>query len=231
MNTHKKAKRKIIDPGEVLAINKPNLKWLKTQLFMNGVTQREVAKALDLHPTAINHVLTGHRKLKESEMRVVSRLLGMEFQEFLDGLNRSADAPLEGFGLSNPGETLEITGWIDGYLNVHNGLPQAGKAFAEPFTGAVKAASVLRAQTAGSQFDGIDGALVYFYPSDRVEADVVGRMAIVSYRGLDGVLKSALRVVKRGYSQGKYNLVLLNGVMAESDCQLIAAAPVLWMKL
>lgn len=139
--------------------------------------------------------------------------------------------PLAEFVLKNPGETLEITGWIDGYLNVHEGLPGQSRAFAEPFTGAVKAAAVLRCQTTGSQFDGIDGALIYYYPTDRGEADVVGRMAVVGFRGGDGQLRYGLRVVKRGYEPGRFNLVLINGVMAESDAQLISAAPVLWMKL
>lgn len=200
-----------------------NSRWLKLRMIEKGISQRDLASHLGVHPSAMNHMIGGRRSINKEYLEMIARLLGLTLPELLAGLKHTQTSP-EAHG------ELEIAGWIDGALIVHKGHPKGPRNAPNPQTGAaVESIEVLRCQTMGSQFDGIDGALVYYYPTNRVDADSLQRLCIVEIGSKGGV--RAMRVVKRGYSVGKYNLALFNGVISEEDCEITSSAPVMWMKM
>ena len=203
-----------------------NATWLKAQLLIAGITQREVAKELGANFSTVNHLITGRRPMRDEDARVIAGMLRMPVALFLAKLraNRTPAMPDSLAAAVESGE-LEITGWVDGNLRVHEGKPKGpGHAPALPDGSAVK---VVRCQTQGSIFDGLDGALVYYTPTEGVSAEAVGHMCVVKIAGGD----SLLRVVKRGYSIGRFNLSLLNGITSEEDAALAGASPVVWLKM
>lgn len=203
-----------------------NATWLKAQLLIAGITQREVAKELGANFSTVNHLITGRRPMRDEDARVIAGMLRMPVALFLAKLraNRTPAMPDSPAAAVESGE-LEITGWVDGKLTVHEGKPKGpGHAPALPDGSAVK---VVRCQTQGSIFDGLDGALVYYTPVEGVNADAVGHMCVVKVQDGD----TLLRVVKRGYSLGRFNLSLLNGQTSEEDAELTGASPVIWLKM
>lgn len=217
----------ITRPGRILVEKPPhNGKWLKAQLLLAGITQREVAKELGADFSTVSHLFSGRRPMREEDVRVIAGMLKMSVDAFLGKL-RSVTPPgvPEGLARQVDAGELAITGWVDGKLVVHDGKPKGpGEAPALPEGGPVR---VVRCQTQGSVFDGIDGALVYFRELSAVAAESVGRLCVVGVKGGE----TLLRVVKRGYATGKYNLSLLNGVVAEEDATLYSASPVIWLKM
>lgn len=231
--TVKKTVTKPLPRKRVGRLKKPvlphNATWLKAQLLIAGITQREVAKELGADFATVNHLITGRRPMRDDDAQVIAGMLKMPVAAFLSKL-RSVSPPAMPEGLSQAVASgdLEITGWVDGMLIVHDGRPKgptAAPAIVGPdASGPVR---VVRCQTQGSVFDGIDGALVYFKELGDVAAESVGRMCVAAIEGGDTVL----RVVKRGYSAGRFNLSMLNGVLAEEDARLRSASPVIWLKL
>ncbi len=203
-----------------------NATWLKAQLLIAGITQREVAKELGADFSTVNHLITGRRPMRDEDAKAIAAMLRMPLATFLAKL-RSISPPAmpEGLARAVASGELEITGWVDGKLTVHEGKPKGpGHAPGLPEGTAVK---VVRCQTQGSVFDGLDGALVYYSPTQGVTAEAVGHMCVV----VVDTGETLLRVVKRGYSTGRFNLSLLNGVTSEEDAKLIGASQVIWLKM
>lgn len=219
--------QKRVRPGRVPKPKIPhNSTWLKAQLLIAGITQREIAAELGTTFPTVNHLISGNRTLRDSDAKVIARMLKMPLETFLAKL-RSETSPAMPEGLARAVERgeIEITGWVDGDLTVHgmSGLKGPGSAPSLPEGSAVR---VVRCQTQGSIFDGLDGALVYYTPTEGVAAEAVGHMCIVDLGD-----KSVLRVVKRGYSAGRFNLSLLNGITSEEDAHIVGASPVVWLKM
>jgi len=214
-------------PGRIAKPRLPhNATWLKTQLLIAGITQREIASELGADFSTVNHLITGRRPMRDADAETIAGMLKMSVALFLSKL-RSESAPTmpEGLARAVGSGEIEITGWVDGKLVVHDGKPK-GPGMAPPLPDGT-AVKVVRCQTQGSVFDGLDGALVYYTPTEGVDASAVGHMCVVKVRGGE----SLLRVVKRGYTAGRFNLSLLNGVTSEEDAHLSGASPVIWLKM
>jgi len=199
-----------------------NTRWFKLKLIEKGVSQNELAAMLGVDKSAMNHMIAGRRKITYENAVVIARALGVPVEEFMASVKNTGEGPGDDRG-------LEISGWIDGALMVHKGAPRGPRKAPDPQKGssAREQIEVLRCQTMGSQFDGIDGALVYYYPSKRVDPDSLQRMCIVEF---DNGMR-AMRTVKRGYSAGRFNLSLINGVISEEDAKIVTSSPVMWMKM
>lgn len=58
-----------------------DMDWFKTQLDMNGLTQRAVADALGISEQKMSHIFTGRRQIKADEADKIRRLLGYTLPE------------------------------------------------------------------------------------------------------------------------------------------------------
>lgn len=214
-------------PGRIRRERPPhNATWLKGKLLVAGISQRDIAAELGSDFSTVSHLINGRRPLRDSDIDVIARMLKMPRAAFLAGVRaQNATALPESISAAVVAGEIEITGWVDGRLVVHEGKPK-GPPMA-PGLPEQAIVRVLRCQTQGSVFDGLDGALVYFHPSEGVEANAVGHMCVVKVRGGE----SLLRVVKKGYSADRFNLSMLNGVSGEEDAQLTSASPVIWLRM
>lgn len=201
--------------------------WLKALLMRKGISQRELAKTLGMSPPSLNLVLSGKRTMNDKIAQLLANTAGMSLQAFLSRLQSPQKRKYAGEStFPFEGTEMEITGWIDGKLFVHDGKPKGpATAMGPVFEGRPR---VLRFQTQGSPFESFDGGLAYFYPTGKIDPDAIGKAMSVVKMSLGGQL---LRVVKKGYSAGRYNLFLPNGEAKEMDVELDSAAPVVWLRV
>jgi ribosome-binding protein aMBF1 (putative translation factor) len=186
------------------------------------INQEKIAQAWGVNPALVSRTFSGKRKLQMSEAVKLASLLSRPLDEIL------ANAGVKVAGTRVSASELALTGVVDGALMIQRGAIGGSRRAPNPMPG-LSGLQVVRMQTAGTPYDSMDGGLVYFQElTGPIGADVVGRLCVVKLRGDRG---EALRVVKRGYTPGSFNLHLMNGQMSDESAELETASPVIWMKL
>jgi transcriptional regulator with XRE-family HTH domain len=206
----------------------PNVRWFKDQLKARDLSQNQLGRKLGLDRGTMSRFLSGKRALKIEEANRMADILQVPLEEVL------SNSGIAGFQVTGRERkaSMEITGWVDDQLAIHHEPPRGPKSAPMPPQGG-KGIRALRFQTASSQFDGMDGGLVYYQESTSVIPESIGRLCVVKLtphprrKGPDLVLRN----VKRSYESGKFNLYLLNGALAEESVQIDSASPVIWLKL
>jgi hypothetical protein len=198
-----------------------------------GISMRGLAKSLKLDPAAVFHLVHGSRRLQLHEAAALARELSQPLGDVLERFGvQVPGGDLRGAPRGSPAALLEITGWLDRDLLAHldaegqDGL--RGRRQAPAIPGADRDTRVLRCQTAGSDYDGMDGALVYYreLPSKTkgISADAVGRVGLVRVADSPAL---RLRVVRRGFQSGRFHLCSLAGKVIEEDARVEIVHPVL----
>lgn len=217
-----KSTRKTADSDESKPkLREVNTSWFTAKMEANRLNQRALAKALKVNPTTISLIVHGRRNIKLEEATILARELAVPLQEVLENAGVAVKS-------TKARDTMKVSGSIDGELKVHMGhstvkgpLDVARPDFAS------KEVLALRLQTDGTKYEGINGALVYYTPSEGVNPDGIGRYCVVEITGKKGCF---LRIVRRGYQTGTYNLLGLDGGLICEDVRLESASPVVWMK-
>jgi transcriptional regulator with XRE-family HTH domain len=199
--------------------NPPNARWFKSLFEQRGFSQRKLAKDLKMDPAALTLVLQGRRKLKSEEAAKMASHLSVSVEEILEHAGIEIATP-------STHRKIKIEGYFDGELKLHRGEPRGAKLAPCPFQDPTMRAA--RIQSAGSRFESIDGALVYYQESSKFDPEALGRLALVT---ISRDPTPRLRVIRRGYQPGTYNLTALNGEILEESVKIDSSSPVVWMKL
>lgn len=200
-----------------------NAAWFQRHFQNKNLTQRVVSERLKISASAFSQILSGKRRLRMNEAVELARLLQVPLEEVL------ASAGLKTGDLTGGDRKLEVEGWVDAGLNVVWGPVKGPKtALKPPLTG--KSIEVVRAQTAGSPMQGIDGALLYYQKSDGVDLNADnGKLALVKV--VDGKQERwRLGVVRKSYQPGRADILSLNGEAVAEEVLLGELWPVVWMK-
>lgn len=193
-----------------------NTRWFKDRMADRQLTQRKVAKELDLDPAAVSLMLRGQRKIQIEEAPAMAELLGVPLADVLTAAGIDADAGAKG--------AVAVVGWVDDAGEVHMKRPEGPRKVAAPL-GMPAAAVAVRYQTRGPT----DGWMAFYVPMTEVAADAVGQVCVVKLASKEGGV--FIRAVKKGYGKGLYNLVGVQLDQGSLDgVQLLWAAPVLWFK-
>lgn len=199
-----------------------NARWFRERMAAVGLEQQEIARHWQVPPSSVSKTFAGKRRMQIQEATDLARLLSVSLDEvMLHAGIRPPDIRGE--------RSVPVVGWVDGTLTVHHEPPKGAKYApcppgVNPDTGVV----ALRLQTAGTPNDFMDGWLIYYRPTEGVDPETIGHgQAVVQVPG-DG--RVYLRGVRRGYREGRYNLLLLSGQVAEEDVPLISASKVLWIR-
>ncbi len=67
--------------------------WLKDRMKERGVTQIDLAEALETDQSRVSDMVNGKRKILAVEAYKISRVVGMPVEEFIDGLVGKEIAP------------------------------------------------------------------------------------------------------------------------------------------
>lgn len=189
--------------------------WFRDRIIVRHLSQRKLAKALGLDPAAMSLMLRGKRHILPTEAEKLAIELGVPLDEVLEHIGINTDAGAENtapiVGISNDAGEVRL-GRVEGPRRVPSpvGMPSGG--------------SVLRVQGEGF----VDGWLAFYVPSSTIDPAAIGRLAVVQIAGAN---EWYLRVLRRGYTKGTYNLqdVLGKGIAVEG-VKVASAAPVLWLK-
>lgn len=208
-----------------------NVRWFKEQIRATKTSQRQIAFKMGLDPTVISHVFNGRRKISFEEALKWAEILGQPVSAVAS--NAGIDIPeseLFKKAESSVGalfDTVPVIGWIDPAFNVVLGLAKGPQTVPNPILSlpASKDLVALRCQTGGF----MDGALFYYFQHSDPAAfyEALERSCVVKI----GNGKRLVRLIKRGYEPGKFNLHGFNGELLEESVVVLEASPVVWMKL
>lgn len=201
----------------------PNTKWLLSLLESKGLNQRSLSKVIGLNPAVLHKTLAGNRRIQMTEVAKMSEVLNVPLDELLNAFGIELHSPSES-------QFVEVIGFLDGTLTFKHSAEGLLGSKTVPCPFPDRDIKVVRVQSSGSESDGLDGALVYFRESKAkgVDPDAVGRIALVTSVG-NGAMR--LRVIKRGYASGKYNLHSLAGRLIEENINVENVNPVIWLKI
>lgn len=168
--------------------------WFVTQLSDRRMSQRALARLMGIDPASVHRLLQGKRPMRFDEATQLARLLGVTVDDVL----RHAGMPV------GAGATVPVVGTIEAGGEAHIDWGASIGQVPAPLEMPPNTVA-LRARTAGTPWDPMDGWVMYLRPPvDGVPADAVGRMCVVRLAGSGAML---LRFLRRGYTRGRYNLV------------------------
>lgn len=208
-------------PTELAPAAKPNYKWFKDALSDRRLSQRELAKRLDMDPGGLNRRLKGKSRLQIADAEKLAIILEVPVADVLRnaGVKDMRDIATEG-------GRVPIIGWVDSELTVHTGKPKgAGTVEAPPIP--IADLKALRFVTAASVADSFDGAVAFYREGTGVPAEAMGRPCVIT----TGTGLRVLRVLRPGYSRGRYNLARLFDTGVDDDVVVDSAAPILHFSL
>lgn len=226
MKKNSNSKRKRIRQTER---HQPNSKWFRAVLAEKGILQAEVAKKAGMDKSALSKALSGKRRFTLKESTAIAQTLGLPISDLLAALGIALDA-------QESNRSVEVEGWLDGQSALLlRSREEAGGLRGQrtapcPFPD--RDIRVARIQSAGTEFDGLDGALVYWRESKAkgVDQNAIGRLALVQL-GTGREEIRLLRVIRRGYAPGRYNLTSLAGRLMEESAHVECVHSVVWLKL
>jgi plasmid maintenance system antidote protein VapI len=209
---------------------KVNRRYFEEKIAGLGLSHRKFAAKIQLDHVLISRILAGIRPITLEEAATFARLFEVSVEEIMLQAGIKSAADLHKAGTVHAGE-IAIKGWVDGELRIHWEAPKGSKTAPRPEGngGRARDVQVVRFQTGGTRLDAMDGALAYFRGQRDLAPDAIGRQCVVKIVG-DESNGSLLCVVKRGYREGTYNLMALNGETITENAFVESASPVLWIK-
>jgi DNA-binding transcriptional regulator YdaS (Cro superfamily) len=198
-----------------------NKEWFFKALEANQKSVRGLARHLDVDPSAVSRMLSGHRKMKADEAGSIARFLSVPVTEVMKHAGAPAGAPEIMLSRIKLTGTINEAGRMES-LGEERSLPQSVLAQAQAaiagLEGVIMAAQI-RASTGPLAI--LDDALVLFKASKNVENAAIGSIAIC--RTADGA--DLMAKVERARKTGEARVIDITG--AEIDIDLRSAAPVI----
>lgn len=193
-----------------MAPTAPNHDWFKRRLAQRELSQRQLAKLMNLDHAAISRMLRGHRRMTVEEASQLAVLLQSTTADVL----QAAGVKVSG------GERVRIAAVLHADGSVH--------PVAEGLHDTVDAPPNIPADALAIQArtGGLEDGWMYFHSATHQRPDeCLGAFALVAVRG-NGLL---LAHVRKGYRPGTYNLVDQQNRQTIS-AELAWASVVLWIQ-
>ncbi len=193
-----------------------NTKWFRARLEDRQLSQRDVARQLNRHPSAVSLMLQGKRRMQITEATALATLLGVPLDSVLDAAGLDLPAPSRAL--------VPLVGWADLSGDVHrpdrtlDGPKKVERPVEMP-----DGTSAVRFQNAG----GLSGWAAYFVPSDIIDPHAVGRLSIAET--VEG--KRLMGVLSRSLDSGRWSVSALCGARKHDRLKLKWACPVVWIRV
>lgn len=190
-----------------------NKAWFIRLLDERQISQRALARSMDMDASAVNLMLNGKRRMSAAEAGEVARLLGVAIEEVLR--HAGVDVPV------NVEKSVPVVGWVNDQMEARYGRPKGPQTAVAP-PDCPKGCQALRVQARGF----MDGWLVFFFPTEGISLEAVGRLCLAQAADSD---TKRLAIVGRGYEAGYHTLTSPRGGEPH-HVRLRSASPVLWMR-
>ncbi|MCE2661153.1 MAG: helix-turn-helix domain-containing protein [Rubrivivax sp.] len=184
--------------------------WFRDRLASRKLSQRGLAKAMGVDPSAVSLMFRGKRRMTVDEASQVAVLLQSTTNEVLAAAGVAVQGGqrvrIMGYVQAGGRVTLEAEGLHD-TVEAPPGLPVDAVA--------------IQARHGGQE----DGWIYYLSETHAAPAQALGQLAVCAVRD-NGLL---LAHVRRGYRGGAFNLAP-TGSAEQTNVALAWAAPVLWIR-
>jgi transcriptional regulator with XRE-family HTH domain len=190
-----------------------NTEWFRDRLKQKKVSQRGLAKLLDIDPAAASLMLRAKRKMTSHEAHQIAQILGVPLNEIM----RQA-----GIDVIDDVRRVPITAYMDEH-GVVSLMPARthdtviGPADCPIGTYAIQVRSPATIK---------DGWLLFVNPAQAPAADNIDKLC--STATAEG--KQLVGVVRRGYRRDTHNLILWPDMTVLADANVAWTSPVIWIK-
>lgn len=190
-----------------------NTQWFRDRLVDKRLSQRKLAKMLDIDPAAVSLMFRGKRRMTPHEAHQISVILGVPLSEVM----RQA-----GIEVTEDVRRCPVAAYVDASGDVVTMPPGTHDAVMGPADCPIGTFAVqVRAPDSDK-----DGWLLFITPAQSQANDLVGQLCLVATA--DG--KQHMASIRRGYRRDTHNLLIWPSAQLVADAQLAWASPVLWIK-
>lgn len=190
-----------------------NTEWFRQLLATRKLSQRGLAKLLELDPAAVSLMLRGQRKMTNEEAHQVSLILGVPITEVL----RQA-----GIEVTDDVRRVKVTGYVDKESEVTLFPKRTHDRVVGP-ADCPDGTYSLQIRYPNSPKD---GWMYFVSPSEDDPRAHLGQLCCVAISSGEHLVG----FVNRGYRSGTFNLVRGNGNALRTDADLTWASRILWIK-
>ena len=190
-----------------------NTEWFRQLLAAKKLSQRKLAKLLELDPAAVSLMLRGQRKMTNEEAHQISVILGVAITEVL----RQA-----GIEVTDDVRRVKVTGWVDKASAVTLFPKRTHDKVVGP-ADCPEGTYALQVRNANSPKD---GWMLFVSPAEEDPRAHLGQLCCVALTTGEHLIA----FVNRGYRTGTFNLVRGNGEMIRTDADVAWSSRVLWVK-
>lgn len=190
-----------------------NTEWFRQLMASKKLSQRQLARLLDLDPAAVSLMLRGQRKMTNQEAHQISVILGMPITEVL----RQA-----GIEVLDDVRRVNVTGYIDADAVVTLFPRRTYDKVVGP-ADCPEGTYALQKRTPNSPQD---GWMYFVSPSEDEPRAHLGQLCCTA---LDNG-EHLVCFLQRGYRTGTFNLIRCTGKIERTDANVVWASPVLWVK-
>lgn len=191
-----------------------NTEWFRQLLATRKLSQRGLAKLLELDPAAVSLMLRGQRKMTNEEAHQVSLILGVPITEVL----RQA-----GIEVTEDVRRVKVTGHIDEDAKVTLFPKRTQDKVIGP-ADCPEGTYALQMRTPGGTKD---GWMMFVSPSEDDPRAHLGQMCCVALDNGEHLVAH----LQRGYRSGTFNLIRSSTAQSlRTDVNVVWASRILWIK-
>lgn len=191
-----------------------NTEWFRQLMATRKLSQRGLAKLMDLDPAAVSLMMRGQRRMTNAEAHQLSTILGASITEIL----RQA-----GIEVRDDVRHVKVMGYIDGQAIVTLFPRRTYDKVVGP-ADCPDGTYALQMRIPGNTKD---GWMYFISPSEDDPRAHLGKVCCIALDNGEHVVSS----LQRGYRTGTFNLIRCDdGQALRTDVNVVWASPVLWIK-
>jgi transcriptional regulator with XRE-family HTH domain len=190
-----------------------NTEWFRQLLATRKLSQRGLAKLMELDPAAVSLMLRGQRKMTNEEAHQVSLILGVPITEVL----RQA-----GIEVTDDIRRVKVAGYVD----ANSAVTLFPKRTHDKVIGPADCPEGTYALQMRAANNPSDGWMIFVSPSEDDPRSHLGQMCCVALDNGEHIVA----FLHRGYRTGTFNLGKTTGDVLRTDANVVWASRVLWIK-
>jgi hypothetical protein len=200
---------------EVVVNKKINQQWFKQVLKDNELTLRDYAGIVKMDHSQVSRMFRGRRHMYMNEIEAFVEVTGKSVEEVMQNLGIEATQRTEKF--------VKIVGVINAAGKITRGGVK-GEKTTPVLPGQGFGALAFKYQTAGTDREAIDGAVIYCAPLSTINPRMLNRWCVVQTTDDEELV----RIIKKGKA-GVFNLSV-EGKELEKNVRINCASAIEWVK-
>jgi hypothetical protein len=190
-----------------------NTQWFRDRLADKKLSQRRLAKMLEIDPAAVSLMFRGMRRITPHEAHQISVILGVPLNEVM----RNA-----GIEVTEDVRRCPVAAHVDENGVVTTMPPRTHDDVIGPGDCPVGTFAIQVRSHSSTK----DGWLLFLTPAQVAPAENIDQLCLVA----TGDGRQILAVVRRGYRRDTHNLIIWPSNEMISDASIVWTSTVLWIK-